>query len=69
MSECFEPGAAAEQIAIHRRALGGTTPVVLRGNFTDVDLEHARFECIYLPVRAETGPQVIGGLYDMAQQD
>lgn len=69
ISECYEPGAAAEQIAIHNRVMSGTTPVVLRGNFVDIDLEYARFECIYLPVRAEAGLQVIGGLYDMAQTD
>ncbi|MDP2125348.1 MAG: PAS domain-containing protein [Parvibaculum sp.] len=69
MSECYAPGPAAEQIAIHNRVMSGTTPVVLRGNFLDIDIEYARFECIYLPVRAETGLQVIGGLYDMAQTD
>ncbi len=66
-SECYEPKMAADQIAIHNRVMERLKPVVLRGNFLGVDMEYARFECLYLPVRAETGLQVFGGLYDMGQ--
>lgn len=69
MSECYEPKVAAELIDLTNRIMSTLRPVVIRGNFVGIDLEFAHFECIYLPVRANTGLQVFGGLNDMVQPD
>ncbi|MEX0838966.1 MAG: PAS domain-containing protein [Parvibaculum sp.] len=66
-SACYAPQMAAIQIALHNRVMNERKPAVLRGRFLGVDLEYAYFEAVYLPVRAETGLQVVGGLYDMDQ--
>jgi len=68
-TECYGPHMAIDQITLHNRVLSELKPAILRGRFLGVDLEYASFEAIYLPVRAETGLQIVGGLYDMAQTD
>lgn len=68
-SECYVPQMASMQIALHNRVMNAPMPAVLQGRFLGVDLEYACFEAIYLPVGADGGRQVIGGLYDMARPD
>lgn len=68
-SECYIAHMASIQIALHNRVMEARMPAVLRGRFLGVDLEYARFEAVYLPALAETGLQVIGGLYDLARPD
>ncbi|MDO8840465.1 MAG: PAS domain-containing protein [Parvibaculum sp.] len=68
-SECYAPPMAASQIVLHNRVMNDRKPAVLRGRFVGVDLEYIQLEAIYLPVAADTGFQVIGGLYDMALLD
>ncbi|PKQ02081.1 MAG: hypothetical protein CVT73_20145 [Alphaproteobacteria bacterium HGW-Alphaproteobacteria-12] len=64
---CYRQHMAADQIAFHNRVMANKSPACLRGHWVGMDLEHAHFEAIYLPVRAATGElQVIGGMYDLA---
>ncbi|MCF8470434.1 MAG: PAS domain-containing protein [Parvibaculum sp.] len=66
-SACYGQHMAAEQIAFHNRVMADKRPACLRGHWVGVDLDHAHFEAIYLPVRAATDKiQVIGGMYDLA---
>ncbi|MDO9126419.1 MAG: PAS domain-containing protein [Parvibaculum sp.] len=68
-TECYAPRMAAEQIAFHSRIIATRKPSCLRGNFVNVAAEHANFEAIYLPAQAGNGePQIVGGVYDLAEQ-
>lgn len=69
-SDSYTPEMAADQIALHNRVMETRKPVCLRGHFIGIDLEHVRYEAIYLPARTANGEmQVIGGLYDLAGYD
>lgn len=67
-AECYAPRMANELIGLHKRVLEKKTPVVLRGRFLGLKLEHVLFEAVFLPVRTEDGKlQVFAGMYDMGE--
>jgi hypothetical protein len=69
-TECYAPRMAAEQIAFHTRVFADGRPAFLRGRLLGVDLEHAHFEACYLPIWTDAGtPQMLGGLYDLAEPE
>ncbi|HEX7776139.1 MAG TPA: PAS domain-containing protein [Parvibaculum sp.] len=69
-TECYAPRMAAEQIAFHARVFAEGRPAFLRGRLIGLDLEYANFEACYLPMRTEAGtPQMLGGLYDLAEPE
>lgn len=68
LTECYAPRMANELIGLHKRVLEKKTPVVLRGRFLGLKLEHVLFEAVFLPVRTEDGKlQVFAGMYDMGE--
>ncbi|MDR3498584.1 MAG: PAS domain-containing protein [Parvibaculum sp.] len=69
-TECYSPRMAAEQIAFHMEVFARGRPAFLRGRLTGLDLEHVNFEACYLPIVTDAGtPQMLGGLYDLAEPE
>lgn len=69
MSECYGPRMAQELIALHASVIEDRKPKVLRGRFLGIELEHALFEALFLPVRADNDAmQILAGMYDMAER-
>ncbi|MEX0838963.1 MAG: PAS domain-containing protein [Parvibaculum sp.] len=68
LTECYGPKMAKELIELHNRVLAEKRPVILRGRFLGVGLEHALFEALLTPVRTSGGDmQVFAGMYDMGE--
>ncbi|MES1990455.1 MAG: PAS domain-containing protein [Pseudomonadota bacterium] len=69
-TECYSADMAADQIVFHNHLFATGTPAFLSGRFLGIDLEYVKFEASYLPVRNnDGGHQMVGGLYDLAEQD
>lgn len=69
-SECYAPAMAADQVAFHLRVAATGKPAFLSGRLLGLNLEYVNFEASYLPVCTDDGGwQMIGGLYDLAEQD
>jgi len=68
-TEVYSADMAADQIAFHNRVFASGAPSFLSGRLLGIDLEYVRFEASYLPVLSDDGFwQMIGGMYDMAEQ-
>lgn len=69
-TECYGKAMAADQIAFHNRVFAEGKPAFLRGRLKGLDVEFAEFEASYLPMRTEDGGyQMLGGVYDLAEQE
>lgn len=68
-TQCYSSRMAADQIVFHTRVAAERKPAFLRGRLLGLDLEYVDFEACYLPVITEDGGwQMLGGMYDLAEQ-